>query len=553
MKPDFKKTRAAFFFILCVFTFYNGIHLKGQNTQWVKQMGGSDSDIGSAITSDALGNVYTVGTFSGTATFGSTVISSQGKGDTFITKTNASDGNMLWVKQIGSSNEDNASSVICDASGNVYYTGKFSGVITVGTFTLVSSGGFDTFIIKLDPTNGSVVWAKRVGGAGYDSGLSITVDINGNIYTTGCFQGISTFGTFTINPTSTSTTIFITKMDAANGNVIWVKSFGSSGYDYGTGITCDTAGDIYLTGYFETSIVFGSDTLIAQKYTDIFISKHNGSTGNTVWAKSMGGDGNDLGAAIICNSDGNIYATGKFEQSAIFGTNTLTSAGNADVFMTKMDPVNGSLIWVKQLGGNAYDQANSMTHDAFGNIYTTGQFIGQVFFGSEPLYSSGNADVFIARTNSQSGDITWAARMGGNFADSGYGISCNSDGALYCTGSFQSTLSVEGSSLSTKGAADIFIVKLDSKTVSIQEQNIGQNSIEVFPNPFDNEINVFTNGLEIKDQTIVIMDMTGKIILKLKNDRSKLSLNLSELSPGIYFLTATGKNGNRAAAKIIKN
>ena len=111
--------------------------------EWAKQMGGAEGDIGSGISADQLGNIYTVGTFSGTSVFGSTTVISEGKGDIFICKASATNGTLAWVRRMGGSNEENGNAVVCDPAGNVYITGRYSGTAIFGTYTLTASGASD--------------------------------------------------------------------------------------------------------------------------------------------------------------------------------------------------------------------------------------------------------------------------------------------------------------------------------------------------------------------------------------------------------------------------
>jgi hypothetical protein len=169
------------------------------NLVWVKQMGGAGNAEGRSITTDANGNVYSTGTFSGTVDFDPAVditnLTSAGEYDIFIQKLD-SNGAFLWVKQMGSLNYDWGLGITTDATGNIYTIGNFSGTvdfdIEAGTVNLTSIGDFDCFILKLD-TNGNFVWAKQMGGTGYSSGNSITVDADDNVYTTGRFEGTVDF------------------------------------------------------------------------------------------------------------------------------------------------------------------------------------------------------------------------------------------------------------------------------------------------------------------------------------------------------------------------
>jgi hypothetical protein len=194
------------------------------NLVWAKSFGGSSSDMATSISVDASGNVYTTGSFAGTADFdpGSSIINltSNGSADVFIQKLTSS-GNLVWAKSFGGTNYDYMNSVSIDSSGNIYTLGDFQGTIDLdpdsGTVYLTSNGGRDVFIQKLT-SFGNLVWAKSFGGSSSERGRSITLDDFGNIYTTGNFSGIVDFDPDSgiLNLISNGTDVFIQKLTNCN-------------------------------------------------------------------------------------------------------------------------------------------------------------------------------------------------------------------------------------------------------------------------------------------------------------------------------------------------
>ncbi|MFN9952604.1 MAG: SBBP repeat-containing protein, partial [bacterium] len=86
-----------------------------------------------------------------------------------------------------------ANGITVDGSGNIYITGSFNGIATFGNITLTSAGDSDAFVAKLD-SNGKFLSAQNFGGTLADTGLDITSDAKGNIYATGGFENTATFG-----------------------------------------------------------------------------------------------------------------------------------------------------------------------------------------------------------------------------------------------------------------------------------------------------------------------------------------------------------------------
>src|ERR1035437_9575750 len=131
----------------------------------------------------------------------------------------------------------------------------------------------------------------------------------------------------------------------------------------------------------------------------------NSNAQNFLWAKSMGGTGNDIGYSIALDASGNVYTTGYFYGTVDFdpgaGTFNLTSAGNYALFISKLD-ASGNFVWAKQIGGTSSGALGQfISLDASGNIYTTGCFFGTVDFdpgaGTSNLTSSSTNDIFVSK------------------------------------------------------------------------------------------------------------------------------------------------------------
>jgi len=367
------------------------------NWLWAKQAGGTDYHGGYGIAVDANGNSYVTGYFSGSATFGTTTLTSSGYDDIFVAKLDSS-ANWLWAKQAGGTSSDIGYGIAVDAYGNSYVTGYFkSSSCSFGTITLTSSGYEDIFVAKLD-INGNWLWAKQAGGTSEDGGTSIAVDANGNSYVTGSFKESANFGTTTLT-SSGSWDIFVAKIDH-NGNWLWAKQAGGTDNDGGISIAVDDNGNSYVTGgFYGSSCSFSTITLINSsiEYSDIFVAKID-YNGNWLWAKQAGGTGYDAGYGIAVDTNGNSYVTGEFDGSATFGTTTFTSSGGSDIFVAKLDS-NGNWLWAKQAGGTDDDYGKGIAVDNNGNSYVTGYFWSSATFGTTTLTSSSDygSDIFVTK------------------------------------------------------------------------------------------------------------------------------------------------------------
>jgi Domain of unknown function (DUF4114)/Beta-propeller repeat len=442
------------------------------NVLWAQKFGGTLGDTGWNIAADGAGNTYVTGAFSDTATFGSTTLTSANFGsDGFVGKLDSS-GKFLWAQKFGGTSSDQGFGIATDGAGNSYATGFFSGSATFGSTTLTSAGNQDAFITKLD-SSGKFLWAQKLGGTSSDSGYAIATDGAGNTYVAGVLNATTIPGSVNASVNSTtSDDAFITKLDN-NGNVLWTKNLGGAFLsDRGTGITADVAGNTYATGFFSGTTTFGSTTLTSAGNQDAFITKLD-SSGKFLWAQKLGGTLADAGVGITSDAAGNTYATGIFRDKATFGSTTLTSAGDEDAFITKLDS-NGNVVWAKKLGGTGIDEGLGIVADGSGNIYVSGTFSGTVSFGSTTLTSAGSADAFVAQIDSN-GNVLSAQNFGGTSIDLGIGIATDGKGNIYGTGAFSNTGSFGNTSLTSAGSIDGFVVKLGEPPISRKDDIFSLN------------------------------------------------------------------------------
>ena len=371
------------------------VEVSGRNgsTWWAVKAGGSSGDGGKGIAVDSNGNAYATGFFSFTATFGSTILTSSGDHDIFIAKLSSS-GSWQWAVKAGGSGLGSCEcgyGIAVDSSGNAYATGNFYETATFGSTSLTSSGNQDIFIAKLSST-GSWQWAVKAGGSQYDYGFGIAVDSSGNAYATGYFSETANFGSTSLT-SSGGSDIFIAKL-SSSGSWQWAVKADSSDGTAGYGIAVDSSGNAYATGEFGGTAIFGSTNLVSSGQSDIFIAKLT-SSGSWQWAVKAGGSsGDDDGNGIAVDSSGNAYVTGSFSGTATFGSTSLTGSGGNDIFFAKLNS-SGSWQWVVKPEGVEVGM-DGIAADSYGNLYVTGFFRGTATFGSTSLTSSGNQDIFIA-------------------------------------------------------------------------------------------------------------------------------------------------------------
>jgi hypothetical protein len=177
-------------------------------------------------------------------------------------------------------------------------------------------------------------------------------------------------------------------------------------------------------------------------------------------ASTFGGTSNDLGDGVAVDSSGNVYTTGRFAGTVNFGAGNVVSAGNYDVFVTKLN-ASGTHQWTTKLGGTGSDGGYEVAVDSSGNVYTTGYFNGTVNFGGTNVTSAGSTDVFVTKLNA-SGVHQWTTTFGGTGADYGYGVAVDSSGNVYTTGYFSGTVNFGAGNVVSAGILDVFVTKMNA-------------------------------------------------------------------------------------------
>ena len=359
---------------------------------WATQAGGGDVDNGNAISTLPDGSSIVTGEFRGTTTFGSTTLTNAGSTDVFVAKVDAS-GSYVWATQAGGSLFDYGQGISTLPDGSAIVIGRFQGTATFGSTTLTSAGAStDVFLAKVNPS-GAYVWATQAGGSLSDIGYGISTLPDGSAVVTGSFRGTATFGTTTLTSAGDDD-VFVAKVDAS-GSYVWATQAGSSSDDVGKGISALPDGSAVVTGYFQSTATFGSTTLTSTGDADVFVAKVDRS-GTYVWATRASGSSDDVGYGISALPDGSSTVTGYFQGTATFGSTTLTSAGNQDVFVAKMDP-SGAWVWATPAGGALADNGYGISTLPDGSSTVTGPFRGTATFGSTTLTNAGSVDVFVAK------------------------------------------------------------------------------------------------------------------------------------------------------------
>ncbi len=375
---------------------------------WALNDGGEyASEVANDVTVDRFGNIYVVGSTSGTTQFGDSTFSLHQYQSAFLVKYNNA-GEFQWVRAYPDNGTSSSSGigVATDADGNIYMAIEFSSSITIETTTF--TGHSDGLLIKLT-SEGQFLWGRQFAGS-YPNPLvlaDLATDERGNCFIAGNFvhDSVSIGGDTTL-VSDGSYDIFLAKY-LPDGTLAWVQQGTGSSRNYAYDVATDEQGNVFLCGDYWTEAIFGSLTLANG---GLFIVKYDQS-GNVKWGQSAGGTNSATALGVAAGPDGSVTVVGWYRGQIAVGDTTLTT-GQYDLNALMVNyQANGDFAWALQAGnptsgsGND-DKANSVAMDAVGAAIVTGYINdGTVNFNDITLTGYGDYDVFVTKILEGSGQF----------------------------------------------------------------------------------------------------------------------------------------------------
>lgn len=337
-------------------------------TLWAVRAGGTGSDFGSDVIVDRSGNVVVAGVIQGTNDFhGVTNAAGFGKKDWFIAKYSPA-GALVWVRLVGSPDNDQAFDVAEDDMGNYIVSGRIGGVANFGTTNIGAAGQIRCALAKFD-SNGQTIWARDLGSTDSTATTGAAADGNGNAYIVG-------LATSPAGP-------FVAKYNSV-GDQLWRKSMSAKYYfDEASGVAVDGVGNVYVAGRFSTPTLDFSSLTLTNPGSQIrgFAAKFD-SDGNPLWAELAGSRAFD----VDVTADGSAYFTGFYSSTATtVGTNTLTAVSGLDLWIAKFDSA-GNVAWLTNSGTSNNDLGRAIVHTSDDSVYTIGEG-GNELFDVSPIQS----------------------------------------------------------------------------------------------------------------------------------------------------------------------
>ncbi len=369
-----------------------------------------------------------------------------------------------------------------DSTGNHYFTGSLlasTDAASFGSITLASSNNRDLFVAKQN-ANGQFLWAVRAGNLVSDNDWSnsLAVDATGNVLVTGSFDGTAQFGALSLTSAG-GTDAFIAKLDGHTGQFLWARQLGGVLNDSGNGIGVDANGNVVVSGVLDR--ISGSGNSASSDGPTMFVSKFD-SNGTSLWTHTVTASMNGSFRSVAIDTDGSIYAGGRFQGTANFPVGTLVSSAYlpspigtplTDGLVSKLDP-DGNWIWARSLAGDSSDIVQDMIVGPDRQLYVSGRFEGTSNLDGDTITSAGYTDFYVARVSAATGAVDWARRMGGADKEfSGGDLAFDPQGNLNVAGTFRGTADFGMQTITTDGGIEnAFVSKLTTSGSFLETNRI---------------------------------------------------------------------------------
>ncbi len=516
------------FFVLSI----NGYSQALPNIEWQKSLGGNSDDFAQSIQQTTDGGFIVAGYSISTT---GDVTGNHGGYDFWVVKLNI-DGNIQWEKSLGGSGTDIARSVRQTNDGGYIVAGMTN---STNGDVVGNDGGMDFWIVKLN-SNGDLQWQKTYGDTlGGEDAYSIKQTLDGGYIVAG-YSGMSWQGLGNGDITSHNGNFdyWVIKLDSL-GNLQWQKTLGGSSEDKACDVQQTNDGGFIVTGFTSSS---NGNVSGSRSTFDYWVVKLD-AVGNIQWEKPLGGSGRDFATSIIQTTDGGYVVGGS---RGISGTNSY------NLWIVKLD-ANGNQQWdnIYNSFGNSFGvdltiNNNSLYPSMKGIVSLQQVANGFIVSGATYLNINGvsmgtSLNYWVGKLD-DSGNLLWQKALGGNYHQRVMAIQQTLDGGIVVAGSSEGNSGHVTGHHGSVTVSDYWVVKLAPENLSLE--SFLQKSINIFPNPVNNRIN-----LDRIVKSIKITDISGKVIGIYRDTDG---VEVSDLIHGIYFLTFELENGVTETKKIIK-
>ena len=319
------------------------------------------------------------------------------------------------------------------------------------------------------------VWSRRMGGGEAESGRAIAVAPDGSLYVSGMFRDEANFGEGKV-VTANGTDAFVARVDAG-GKTLWARGMGGEGDDIADAVAVSPTGSAVVAGSFSKQLVLGDSKMDSKGSDDMFVAEFD-KEGRRLWARRFGGPDSDGVDGVAVDRAGNIALIGSYRSEMEVAKDDLFSGGDVDIALIMLAP-DGTPKWGRGWGEMGPDEGRAVAFDKDGNLYVLVEFSRVVDFGGGKLQSGGNRDIGVIKLD-PSGKHVWSRRFGGQLDELAVSLAVDDAGNAILTGSFDDVLDFgDGAPLHTAGRSDVFVAKLGPDGSTRWAQKLGDTDEDI--------------------------------------------------------------------------
>ncbi|MFN8293821.1 MAG: SBBP repeat-containing protein [Chitinophagales bacterium] len=429
----------------------------------------------------------------------------------------------IWGTYMGGSDVEYAYGCAVDDQKRSFMSGftySNNNIATTGAHQTSYAGMRDAFLSSFAEW-GTRRWSTYLGGSLDDVGYACEATPNGEAYIGGFAQstsGISTNGAHQSSHGDAGTFVdgFVSKFDTS-GVILWSTYLGGSWQDEIKAMALDTAGNLFITGYTQSSDNISTPGTYNPNYSgskDVFLVKMS-AAGSVLWG-SYFGEANDDEATGCAVRDGKVALTGISNSTtgiATQGAHQTSLQGPRDIFVALFD-TDGQLDWATYYGGTLTEDGGGVALDSLGNIYACGTTWSSSDISTsgafQATFAGGTVDAFLVKFSPQ-GQRLWGTYLGGQGNDEALYCHVDPFGDIYFGGTTSSSSGIAspGAYKTFKGtssnptAGDAFLSKFRTNGTRIWSTYYGGEGGEVsYDVATDTAGNIFITGFTGSDQLL---------------------------------------------------
>ncbi len=526
---------------------------------WAASLSTAATPIATSVATDAAGDTYVAGSFTQPITLAAgTVLTSTSGSDGFVAKYGPT-GTLLWHRQLTGLFNDLFQQVVTDAAGNVTLVGSASDGSQLGSAALSSTTFGPVLVLTQLDAQGQVLYLREVGSGTLLACSDLALDAAGNCYVSGYFSLDAHFGSLALSTPSTNTSItvdqFLVKF-SPQGTPLWARQGGrtqpvtaAANKFFFSSLSVDRGGNAYLTWTCNADAAgFGSLAMPAGYGDfDLVVVKYD-AQGTPQWVRRAGSAGLDAASHTALDASGRLVVPGFVTGASTFGGQALAPTGPTAGYVWVLEPTAGATAWVRALNSTEAAAYRGVAADAAGNIYAVGNLRGRGTLGTKALTSAGGTDGLVVNYAAD-GTVRWVQQTSGAGDENPLVIALDGTNRLavagYLSGAGQfGSVALVGQN---NAVGSLFVAHLGPAVVTATRAAQAAAPLALYPNPAAGEATVALPALPAGTQ-LTLTDALGRV------DRRRpagAGLPLAGLAPGIYVVQAIAPDGQQWASRLV--